>query len=79
MVAKKKTGFDLEKSLTELEQLIEKMEAGNLSLDQSLELFERGVVLTKDCQKTLRHAEQKVQQLLGDGKLVKYPSQDESA
>ena len=63
MPAKKKD-FDFEKALAELEGLVEKMEQGNLSLESSLELFEKGVSLTRSCQKALAEAEQKVQILL---------------
>ena len=63
MPAKKKE-FDFEKALTELEQLVEKMEQGNLSLETSLKLFERGITLTRSCQKALTEAEQKVQILI---------------
>ena len=55
---------DLEKSLAELEKIVELMEAGDLSLDESLKHFERGVTLTRQCQTALRSAEQKVEILL---------------
>ena len=55
---------DLEKSLAELEQIVEKLEAGDLTLDESLKQFERGVQLTRQCQTALRTAEQKVEILL---------------
>jgi exodeoxyribonuclease VII small subunit len=55
---------DLEKSLAELEKIVEKLEAGELSLDESLKQFERGVTLTRQCQTALRAAEQKVEILL---------------
>ena len=64
IVAKKQTNFNFEQSLQELEKLVEKMEAGNLTLEESLKYFERGVALTKSCQKALTEAEQKVQILL---------------
>lgn len=54
----------LEESLTEITQLIEKMEHGDLTLEQSLEQFERGITLVKHCQKILEEAEQKVQILI---------------
>jgi len=53
-----------EESLAELEQLVERMEQGNLALEESLKLFQRGVLLTRTCQKALKEAEQKVQILL---------------
>ncbi|MCF7968813.1 MAG: exodeoxyribonuclease VII small subunit [Methylococcaceae bacterium] len=61
-MAKKPPPF--EESLSELEQLIERMEQGNLPLEESLQLFERGVQLTRSCQKSLKEAEQKVSILL---------------
>lgn len=59
---------DLEKSMTEITQLIEKMEQGELTLDQSLGHFERGITLVKHCQKILVDAEQKVQILIQNNK-----------
>jgi exodeoxyribonuclease VII small subunit len=55
---------DLEKSLAELEKIVERLEAGDLTLDDSLKQFERGVTLTRQCQTALRSAEQKVEILL---------------
>ncbi|MEM7304799.1 MAG: exodeoxyribonuclease VII small subunit [Pseudomonadota bacterium] len=63
-MTKKATPFNFEKSLAELETLVEKMEAGDLSLEESIKHFERGIVLTKNCQQALTEAEQKVQVLL---------------
>ncbi len=56
--------IDFEKSLAELEKLVEEMESGELSLDQSLAKFEKGVTLTKTCQQALKDAELKVNTLL---------------
>lgn len=53
-----------EQSLQELEKLVERMEKGDLSLEDSLKDFERGVALTRSCQEALKTAEQKVQQLI---------------
>lgn len=55
---------NLEESLTEISQLIDKMEHSELSLEQSLNNFERGITLVKHCQKILVEAEQKVQILI---------------
>ncbi len=67
-----------EESLAELEQLVERMELGNLGLEESLKLFERGVQLTRTCQKSLKEAEQKVQILLDEnGKTTLQPFNDE--
>ena len=55
--------------MIELEQLVEKMEDGELTLDESLKAFERGVVLTRLCQNELKNAELKVKQLNSGGEL----------
>lgn len=55
---------DFETDLAELESLVETLEQGDISLEESLKLFERGVTLTRSCQKALQEAEQKVQILL---------------
>ncbi len=66
---RKKTGFDFEKSLAELETIVEKMESGELTLEESLQQFEKGVALTRACQQALDAAEQKVKILMEkDGK-----------
>jgi exodeoxyribonuclease VII small subunit len=56
--------FNFEKALEELEQLVGKMEQGDLTLEQSLQEFERGVELTRHCQRALQEAEQRVEILL---------------
>jgi exodeoxyribonuclease VII small subunit len=61
---KKNTVFQFEKGLQELEKIVEQMERGNSTLEESLEQFSRGVSLLKDCQLTLKKAEQKVQILV---------------
>ena len=78
MPARKKE-FDFEKALVELEALVEQMEQGNLSLEASLKLFERGIALTRSCQKALAEAEQKVQILMqnsGNQELVDFESRE---
>jgi exodeoxyribonuclease VII small subunit len=55
-----------ESALNELEQIVAKLERGELKLEESLKLFERGVALTKACRKSLDTAELKVKKLLGD-------------
>jgi exodeoxyribonuclease VII small subunit len=62
MPAKKTVNF--EKALAELEKLVEEMEQGNLSLEESLKRFEKGIALTSDCQQALQKAELKVQELI---------------
>jgi exodeoxyribonuclease VII small subunit len=56
--------FNFEAALEQLNQLVEKMEAGGLSLEDSLRSFEQGIALTRQCQQALQAAEQKVQILL---------------
>lgn len=69
---------DFEKALSELEALVAAMEKGDLSLEESLEAFESGVKLTRECQQSLRDAEQKVQLLLSEnGELRTEPFADE--
>jgi exodeoxyribonuclease VII small subunit len=55
---------DFERSLAELEAIVEKLERGDLALEESLQVFERGVQLTRLCQTALKQAEQKVEVLL---------------
>ncbi|HEY2684404.1 MAG TPA: exodeoxyribonuclease VII small subunit [Steroidobacteraceae bacterium] len=55
---------DFEVAMRELEQLVEKLERGDLPLEESLAAFERGVMLTRTCQSALKDAEQKVEILL---------------
>lgn len=50
-----------EKKLEALDELVETMESGDLSLEESLKLFEKGVTLTKECQKMLKDAKQKIE------------------
>ena len=65
MAAKKDKGVGgLEKSLEELEALVERLESEELPLAEALKEFERGVKLTRECQTTLKEAEQTVEILL---------------
>ncbi len=54
---------EFETSLDELELLVSQMESGELSLEESLQAFERGVALTRSCQQALKTAELRVQAL----------------
>jgi exodeoxyribonuclease VII small subunit len=56
--------IDFEAAMSELEQLVERLEQGELPLEESLKAFERGVALTRVCQTALKDAEQKVEILL---------------
>lgn len=53
--------IDFEKSLNQLNHLVEKMETGNISLEASLRYFEEGIHLIKQCQQKLTEVEQKIQ------------------
>ncbi len=69
-MAKAKKAPDFETALDQLEELVEDMENGDLSLEDSLKAFEQGIKLTRDCQTALAQAEQKVQLLIEEnGKL----------
>ena len=57
--------MDFEKKLVRLEEIVGKMERGELSLDDSLKLFEEGVKLSKECHQRLSEAENKVRILMG--------------
>jgi exodeoxyribonuclease VII small subunit len=54
---------DFEASMAELEGIVERLEQGDLSLEESLRQFERGVALTRGCEVALKEAEQKVKVL----------------
>jgi len=58
---------NFESSLETLESIVNQLENGDLSLDQSLSAFEKGIQLTRDCQKTLADAEQKIKILTDNG------------
>ena len=60
------TPVDFERSLAELEGLVERLEQGDLPLDDALKSFERGVALTRQCQSALKAAQQKVEILLNN-------------
>ena len=66
---------NLEKSLADLEKIVAQLEDGDISLEQALKQFEKGVKLGRDCQTALQAAEQKVQ-ILMDGDLKEFSSPD---
>ncbi|MEX0734656.1 MAG: exodeoxyribonuclease VII small subunit [Steroidobacteraceae bacterium] len=72
MTRQKPATPDFEAALAELEEIVHRLEQGKLSLEESLRQFERGVVLTRGCQKALRQAEQKIRVLAksGDGEVI---------
>ena len=74
--------INLEKTLADLELLVEELESGTLSLDDAMKKFEEGVKLTRMCQKTLKEAEQKVELLLqnsdGEDESIPFDNENES-
>lgn len=64
MSVKKSRTADFEQSMRELEALVERLEQGDLPLEEALKQFERGIALTKACQAALKTAEHKVEILL---------------
>lgn len=79
----RKKAVNFEEALEELESLVEQMEDGDLSLEESLAAFEKGVKLARECQEALKAAEQRVQVLLrqggaeGDEQLAPFAGEDE--
>ena len=71
----KQKKLDYEAAVKELEQLVNRLEQGDISLEESLSIYERGVLLTRDCQQALQAAEQKIKLLLdqhGEQNLVDF-------
>ena len=60
-------GKNFESSLAELEKIVRELERGDLPLEKSLELFEEGVRLSRECQERLNQAERRIEVLLRDG------------
>ena len=70
MANKKEITF--EAAIAELGEVVEKLEAGKVALEESLALYERGVALTKICNERLDAAEQRVRAVRSDGELVTF-------
>lgn len=70
-MAAAKKHLQFEQALDQLEELVEEMESGDLSLEASLKAFEQGIKLTRDCQLALATAEQKVQMLIAENGQLK--------
>jgi len=71
---------NLEKSITDLENLVEELESGDLPLEKAMKKFEDGIKLTRACQTALKEAEQKVEILLksaGGDQLEDFEVEDE--
>ena len=63
---------DLEQSLTELEKIVAKMEKGEQTLEQSLDDFERGMILAQNCQDSLNNAELRMKKLVKKNQGLEY-------
>jgi exodeoxyribonuclease VII small subunit len=69
-----------EASLNELEKVVKELEAGDLALERSLELFEKGMALSETCRKQLENAETRVEMLIRkDGKMQPEPFRPDKA
>ena len=76
-MSKDKKAVDFEQQLASLEGLVESLESGELSLEESLKSFEQGIKVARDCQAALKTAEQKVEVLMRQGdELVSQPFED---
>ena len=75
---KKNSQPDFEKALSELESLVDNLEKGELPLEETLKQFERGIELTRSCQKALKSAEQRVEILLAGSETEKTEPFDEA-
>ena len=76
-MATKKTDINFEKALEELEGIVEDLESGDLSLENSLKSFEKGIKLARQCQEQLSKAELQVQKLIEEnGELKTSPLKD---
>lgn len=69
--------FKFEHALTELTSIVDAMESNDLSLEKALIQFERGVKLTRECQKAITNAQQKVQILVNETELQPFDNTDD--
>jgi exodeoxyribonuclease VII small subunit len=77
-VSEEKKAVDFEQQLASLEGLVESLESGELSIEESLKSFEQGIKLARDCQAALKSAEQKVEVLMRQGdEFVSQPFEDQ--
>ena len=76
---KEGAGANFEGQLASLERIVRELERGDLPLERSLELFEQGVKLSRECQERLNEAERRIEVLLrgGDGATIAVPFESE--
>jgi exodeoxyribonuclease VII small subunit len=78
MATKQTKSIDFEQQLSDLEDLVKSLESGELSLEESLKSFERGIAVARDCQAALKQAEQKVEVLMRKGdELISEPFENQ--
>ena len=84
-MAKKKTKAKestFEEALAELEEVVAKLESGEIPLEESIELYERGITSFKRCHELLRSAEKRIEKVLANGpeglKLEPFAGEDEA-
>lgn len=79
-MSSKKPPFDFEQSLDQLQSTVQQLESGDLSLEQALQAFEKGIGLTRECQRALDAARQRITVLLEqNGQLQEVPLQDSAS
>lgn len=71
------SNIDFEKSMTELEQIVQQLEAGDQPLEKALQLFEQGIRLTRNCQTALEQAEKRISVLSEEQGDFTKPSEQE--
>ena len=72
-------GIHFEQSVTELEEIVKQLEKGELTLEESLQQFEKGIGLARQCQETLTQAEQKIELLTTSQPDFKTPSDEDTS
>lgn len=73
-MSSKKTAFSFEQSLDALESTVEQLESGDLTLEDALQAFEKGVTLTRECQEALNQAQTRINVLVEkDGAPLEQP------
>ncbi|AAU28391.1 TPA: exodeoxyribonuclease VII small subunit [Legionella pneumophila] len=72
-------GIHFEQSITELEEIVRQLEKGELSLEESLKQFEKGISLARRCQNALNQAEQKIETLTGTDSNIELDSDEQTS
>ncbi len=64
-----------EEAMSQLEEVVKKLESGDVTLDESMELFEKGIALSRTCQKLLSEAQFKITKLVGNSEEVEFDTE----